>query len=254
MSATYRAGPAVLRVCRPTADASCALALARLADRAGVRVARPWCDEVLTDGGGRAVTAWERIDVIEGAPADWVEVGRMVARVHALDPTVVRAVHPLDPLADLPWWRFDPDDPELPPELASVLHEHAGWRARVDETPAVVCHGDVHPHNVVVDADGPVLIDWDLVGLAPRAWDHAPLLGWVERWGGDPGWYPAFADGYGTDLRSDPLTAELARLRLLAATVMRVRAGRTDPAAAAEAQRRLRWWRGDPAAPTWQVM
>ena len=34
-------------------------------------------------------------------------------------------------------------------------------------------------------------------------------------------------------------------------TLMRLRAGRADPAAMLEAQRRLAFWRGDPAAPTW---
>jgi hypothetical protein len=34
---------------------------------------------------------------------------------------------------------------------------------------------------------------------------------------------------------------------------MRVRAGRADPVAKAEADRRLRYWRGDPDAPTWQA-
>jgi hypothetical protein len=40
-------------------------------------------------------------------------------------------------------------------------------------------------------------------------------------------------------------------MRNVVATLMRVRAGRTDPAAAAEAQRRLRYWRGDTDAPQW---
>jgi hypothetical protein len=33
---------------------------------------------------------------------------------------------------------------------------------------------------------------------------------------------------------------------------MRVRAGRTDPVARAEAERRLRYWRGEQDAPVWQ--
>jgi len=46
----------------------------------------------------------------------------------------------------------------------------------------------------------------------------------------------------------------LAELRLLIATLMRVRAGRTDAAAAREADRRLRYWNGDIDAPQWQPM
>jgi hypothetical protein len=38
---------------------------------------------------------------------------------------------------------------------------------------------------------------------------------------------------------------------MVIATLMRVRAGRTDVVAAAEAERRLRYWRGDAGAPLW---
>jgi hypothetical protein len=34
---------------------------------------------------------------------------------------------------------------------------------------------------------------------------------------------------------------------------MRGKAGRVNDAAAAEAERRLRFWRGEPDAPTWQA-
>jgi hypothetical protein len=66
--------------------------------------------------------------------------------------------------------------------------------------------------------------------------------------------YDAFSDGYGLDLRGDPAAEAFAELRLVTATLMRVRAGITDPTAAAEAERRLRWWRSDPDAPLWQPM
>jgi hypothetical protein len=102
-------------------------------------------------------------------------------------------------------------------------------------------------------ADGPVLIDWDLMCTAPRGWDHAMLLTLAERWGGDPGAYPAFAAGYGASLADDTATRRYSELRNVAATLMRVRAGRTDPTARNEAERRLRFWRGDPGAPQWQA-
>ena len=65
--------------------------------------------------------------------------------------------------------------------------------------------------------------------------------------------YPAFAEGYGRSLADDPLTATIASLRNVAATLMRVRAGITDEAARVEAERRLRFWRGDPDAPQWSA-
>jgi hypothetical protein len=99
--------------------------------------------------------------------------------------------------------------------------------------------------------DGPVLIDWDLLCEAPRGWDHGPLMTWHERWGGAAGEYDAFADGYGESLRDDPAAGAFAELRLVAATLMRVKAARTDPSARAEVDRRLRYWRGDLDAPSW---
>ena len=116
-----------------------------------------------------------------------------------------------------------------------------------------MCHGDVHPGNVAMTADGPVLLDWDLLCPAPPGWDHAMLL-------------RAAAVGVAGALvrrlrrRLRPLVAPairrpmaIAELRLVAATLMRLRAGRADPAAMPEARRRLAFWRGDPDAPTWRA-
>ena len=107
----------------------------------------------------------------------------------------------------------------------------------------MVCHGDVHPGNVMMTAGGPVLIDWDLMCVAPPGWDHAMLLTLADRWGGSASAYPAFAAGYGQSMADDATTQRFAELRNVAATLIRVHAGRTDPAARAEAERRLRYWR-----------
>jgi hypothetical protein len=65
------------------------------------------------------------------------------------------------------------------------------------------------------------------------------------------GEYEEFARGYGCSLADDPATIAIADLRLVAATLMRVAASIHDPAALPEAERRLRFWRGDPDAPAW---
>jgi aminoglycoside phosphotransferase (APT) family kinase protein len=135
--------------------------------------------------------------------------------------------------------------------LDATLERYRGWSQR--GVPEVLCHGDVHPGNVIQTAEGAMLIDWDLLCLASPGWDHGPLMTWTERWGGEPGVYEAFAAGYGHSLSDDPSALAVAELRLVAATLMRLRAGRTDPVAMAEAQRRLRWWRGDIDAPVWQA-
>jgi hypothetical protein len=63
--------------------------------------------------------------------------------------------------------------------------------------------------------------------------------------------YRDFARGYGSDLRDSALARELASLRLLAPTVNMILNGARDPACAAEAKARIRYWLGDPTAPAW---
>ena len=114
----------------------------------------------------------------------------------------------------------------------------------------MVCHGDVHPGNVLVGPLGPVLIDWDLLCVGPPEWDHAPMMTWTSRWGGQAGIYESFAAGYGHAI-DERVGNAIAEMRLIAATLMRLRRGRLDPANDGEGQRRLAYWRGDPDAPMW---
>ena len=197
-----------------------------------------------------------------GGEIDWVAVGAMVALLHALEEHEIDEVsrhHPTPWCGSFPWWDFDalladvgPSlDPAARAGIDAALGRLGAWPELV--TDRVLCHGDVHPGNVLQTVDGPVLLDWDLLSLGPPAWDHGPLLNWTSRWGGAPGVYERFADGYGRSFRGDPLAEALAELRLVAATLMRVRAGRSDPAAAEEAERRLRYWRSDPDAPPWHA-
>lgn len=257
MNALFAAGEVVLRVGRPSAPAAAAFELHRVLAEHGVRVAEPAGERVVAHG-GVTVTAWERLRPAAGEP-DWHAIGTMVARVHDLDPRDVPAEYPLPPCTSFPWWRFDDlladvgtlADDRARDALTDAVRRHQGWQAA---RPWVVCHGDVHPGNVMATVDGPVLLDWDLLCTGPAAWDHAPMMTMASRWGGSPAWYPAFAAGYGRSLNDDPVARAIAELRLVAATLMRLRAGRDDPAAMPEAQRRLAYWRGDPDAPQWTAV
>jgi uncharacterized protein YeaO (DUF488 family) len=77
---------------------------------------------------------------------------------------------------------------------------------------------------------------------------------WTDRWDGAPETYEDFAERYGADLRESWLAQELATLRLLAATMNVIMGGATDPTYAAEANVRMRYWVGDPAAPQWTAL
>lgn len=258
MNALYRCGDVMLRVGRPTVGAHAGLALARWLRASGIAVPEPAGDEVV-ESDGLAATCWRVVDAVD-LPVDWSAVGALVRRVHALDPAAVPAGYPLPSPVVFPWWDFDvlredvaPDvDPAALAGLDAAIERHREWIVHADTDP-VVCHGDVHPGNVLMDRAGPVLLDWDLLCVANPAWDHAMLLTLAERWGGDAGVYPAFAEGYGRSLVGDAAATAFAAMRNVAATLMRVRAGRSDPAARDEAARRLRYWRGEPDAPTWRA-
>jgi hypothetical protein len=258
MNALYACDHVVLRVGHASAAAHLAHELVVVMARHGVPTVSPVAG-LAGEFDGISVTAWERVSMVETA-IDWSAVGAAVRRVHGVSPDEVPAGYPVPSPASFPWWNFD----TLLAEVADLLDDdarwgleasierHEGWQEAIMVDP-VVCHGDVHPGNVVASVDGPLLLDWDLLCSANRAWDHAMLTTLAERWGGDPAVYPAFAEGYGVDLADDALTIALGDLRNVAATLMRVRAGRSNRAARVEAERRLRYWRGDPEAPVWSA-
>jgi aminoglycoside phosphotransferase (APT) family kinase protein len=257
MNALFRAGDVIVRIGRPSAPAELSIELAsRLRDQ-GIAAPTPAAADVHIEG-DLSATCWVRL-VDSGEPIDWREVGAIVRRVHALAPADLPDGYPLPPPTAFPWWDFETMMAELGAEiddaaragLEQAIERNAAWR-QLDGV-NVVCHGDVHPGNVVMTADGPVVVDWDLMCTAPPGWDHAMLLTLAERWGGDPRVYPEFAEGYGDSLADDVTTQRFAELRNVAATLMRVRAGRTDPVAREEAERRLRYWRGDGDAPPWHA-
>jgi aminoglycoside phosphotransferase (APT) family kinase protein len=258
MNSLYLAGGVVLRVGAATAPAAASHELARWLIDAGIPTVPP-VDGLAADADGFAVTGWRFVPETRRA-VDWRAVGAAVRRVHALDPADVPEGYPVPDPSTFPWWAFDELLDDVADELDPVTHDalrttidhHRGWRESVRRSP-VLCHGDVHPGNVLMSGSGALLVDWDLMCVADPAWDHAMLTTYAERWGGDAAAYAAFAGGYGHSLADDELTTTLAELRNVAATLMRVRAGRTDPAAADEAARRLRWWRGDPEAPAWRA-
>ena len=257
MNALFLAGDDVmLRVSHPTAPASEAVWLMEQLRRRGVRVPELVRREPFV-AGELAVFALERIE--PSGDVDWAAVGEQVRWVHEWPAGEVRGRYPLPRCESFPWWNTagvlaeveDLLDASARAGLAAAIGVHGDWRARVSSR--VVCHGDVHPGNIIQSVDGPVLLDWDLACHAPAAWDHAMLMTWSSMWGGEPTAYERFADGYGLSLRDDPLAESLAVMRNVTATLMRLKAGRANPAAADEAQRRLQFWRGDPAAPAWSA-
>jgi aminoglycoside phosphotransferase (APT) family kinase protein len=258
MNAIYACGDVVVRVGRASAPAALSHDLVTTLLGRGIATVSP-IPGLAEDRRGFAVTAWRRVVPVD-RPIDWEAVGATVAAVHAVDRSDLPCGYPLPDPTAFPWWDFDAVleetaahiDARALAAIRRVVEEGRWWTEGVG-VGATVCHGDVHPGNVLVADDGPLLIDWDLMCVAAPAWDHAMLTTYSARWGGPPGVYEAFAAGYGTSFEDDELTQTIAKLRNVAATLMRVRAGLRDPAAAAEARRRLRFWAGDPDAPVWRA-
>ena len=196
MNVIFTTGAVVLRVSAPNADAHVSLELADFWSRRSVPVPKAVRDDVVV-ADGLSVTAWERIDDT-GTPIDWSRVGAIVRQVHETDPRAVPRAVPLPSPTAFPWWDFDALLERAAPALddaardglVAAIERHPRWHV---SDQAVVCHGDVHPGNVLMRPDGPVLLDWDLLCLAPAGWDHAPMMTWAQRWGGEPGEYDAFA-------------------------------------------------------------
>jgi Ser/Thr protein kinase RdoA (MazF antagonist) len=255
----FRAGEAVIRVAPESADVSGQVALARWLTSEGFDVAAPLADPDVIDGA--KLSLWRYVDADEGRSIDFEQLGEVVARLHRLDPARLNDVVALPFCGDAGWLAVEQNlalaeaaDVVAADGLAALRRECValrGWQERAREDWLVVCHGDVHPQNVLMRGDEVVIIDWDAICVGPPAWDHAALMTWAERWGGAAETYGAFARGYGADLRESPLARELARLRLLAPTINMIINGATEPACAAEAQVRMRYWLGDPDSPPW---
>jgi Ser/Thr protein kinase RdoA (MazF antagonist) len=257
----FRAGDAVVRVAPPSADASSQVTLARWLASEGFPVAAPLTDA--EEIGGAQVSVWEYIQA-DDRPIDFRQLGEVVARLHRVAPARVADVVTLPFCGDAAWLAIE-ENLALA-EAANVVDAAGiavlrkecvrlrGWRERARPEMPVVCHGDVHPRNVLMRRDEVVIIDWDAICLGPPAWDHAPLMTWADRWGGAAASYPDFARGYGAHLRESPLAQELATLRLLAPTLNIILGSVSDAAYAAEAQVRMRYWLGDPSAPAWTAL
>lgn len=255
----YAVDDLVIRIVPRGADVAAQATAARVLARHGVAM------PTLLDSGevdNQPYTIWERIAADPGADVDFRELGAEIGRLHRIDTATI------DGLLTLPWcdeatWldldtKLDAAEAAdvVPPADIEILRaawaQLRSWGARCRSAGnPVLCHGDVHPQNVIMRHGKPIVIDWDTLCLGPRQRDHAALMTWADRWDGAATAYPSFAAGYGSNFSGDELASELARLRLLAPTVNLIVRAASDARYVAEAQRRMRYWRGEPAAPAW---
>lgn len=182
---------------------------------------------------GFALTLYPFIDGRSGADAGlaaqhWREFGALMRQVHGTRlPPDLSAIVPREAfvpsrrslIEDLAVAvRRDPPASPAQAELASF------WRAREDTirtvarradelaeymrrtaVPAVLCHADMHPWNVLIDASEYLwLVDWDEAILAPKERDLMFVVGGIGGDGVSPAATNSFLAGYG-DAAIDPV-------------------------------------------------
>ena len=207
---------------------------------------------------GAVVTVWEDAGVLPGEP-DPADLGRLARRLHdatAGDPAIA-GLPPLDPLAAAADRLAQAEATAAIParDVAFLWDVHArlaaDWAALPPPPTPALAHGDLHPANVFRTAAGPVLADLELSGVGDPAYDLAPSLVAVRRYGRPSAHHEAFAAAYGADVRDHPHVEVLCAVYELWVTAWAVAAAAAGPDLAAEAAVRVATWRGDPTARPW---
>ncbi len=215
---------------------------------------------------GWSVTAWREIPGADGATTvDAGSLGDLAARLHGAtadldhhgivrcDPVgaaraQLRLVDGAD--ADVAVLRRAAD--RLEPSWHAAAERAGSGRADGRDEQAVL-HGDLHRGNVVVGRGGPVLVDLELAGWGPRAFDAAPTVAFV-RWYGRPGTdLTAFDEAYGTPLTQRVGVDALDEVWALWSACWGLANRHRSPAAAEEADVRVATLAtGEPPRP-WQL-
>jgi Ser/Thr protein kinase RdoA (MazF antagonist) len=159
-----------------------AAVLEGLAD-AGVAVARPHGTVTVE---GRSGVVLSRVDgpslfevLTASSPAEAEELARPFAALQlSLNATVVGGLPDLVPRLH--------GEIEASVTDVALRTELVGLLAELDDGGHGVCHYDFHPRNVLVGADGWVVIDWLTVAAGPAAADLARTLVLDGRWSTEP--------------------------------------------------------------------
>ncbi|MEV6859876.1 aminoglycoside phosphotransferase family protein [Streptosporangium subroseum] len=236
------------------------LAVARWLAEQGFPAVRP-ADEISDQPvvhEGRVVTFWHYVPA-SGRPTT-TELGEILRSLHRLPVPPVALKRFADPLSEVR--RAVDRSQELTPCQQGWLRDRIAeltdrWSGLgVDGSP-VLLHGDAWIDNLLRCTDGHVVLcDWDGVAVGPREWDLVHTYHGQRRFGLTAADVDAFADAYGSDLRSWPGYSTLMEVRDLYAVGIHIRNAGADPFSRRELPRRLdsltrgekhaRWYMAEP--------
>jgi aminoglycoside phosphotransferase (APT) family kinase protein len=236
------------------------LAVARWLAEQGFPAVRP-ADEISDQPvvhEGRVVTFWHYVPA-SGRPTT-TELGEILRSLHRLPVPPVALKRFADPLSEVR--RAVDRSEELTPCQQGWLRDRIAeltdrWSSLgVDGSP-VLLHGDAWIDNLLRCTDGHVVLcDWDGVAVGPREWDLVHTYHGQRRFGLTAADVDAFADAYGSDLRSWPGYSTLMEVRDLYAVGIHIRNAGADPFSRRELPRRLdsltrgekhaRWYMAEP--------
>ncbi|MGV9266550.1 phosphotransferase enzyme family protein [Kitasatospora sp. NPDC003701] len=242
-------GPVIAKIHRPgtgRASVTRQVLTAQWLHDSDILTARPAGSRFPVLAAGHLVTFTH--DLGDGGPVAPEDLGRVLARLHALPVPGHLDLPRLDPAAGL-LARVE----RLPDSVLHQADRHwlsghvqaAGERFAATDWPGgpVVLHGDLATQNTLRTAHGPALIDLEYVSVGPALYDLAFVAWSRDGFGGDPALYDRFHTAYGTDVTTvaggTPYARVLAPLRAATGFVIALEAAQREPAWADEAAYRL---------------
>ncbi|WP_415949009.1 phosphotransferase enzyme family protein [Streptomyces sp. KLOTTS4A1] len=205
---------------------------------------------------GHPVTVWHRLgDPVR--PPQAADLAALIRKVHELDspPADSFTLERRELLGGVKRWlrlagdAIDPADAEF---LRARVDSFAqAVRSLVPHLPKGPIHGDALPRNVLVTAEGPVLVDLETFSADFREHDLVVMALSRDRYGLDPAAYDSFVRAYGWDVREWEGCAVLRGARETASCAWVAQHASANPKALAEFRRRVGSLRDGDASVRW---
>ncbi|WP_241745829.1 phosphotransferase family protein [Streptomyces lydicus] len=182
---------------------------------------------------GRLVTFWEYVPPSQVEPGV-VDLAGLLRDLHELP----RPDFPLPVLDPFPIMRrrlalaqgIQRQDVEFLTEACD--RSESGFRSIMAEDAGGLIHGDAHRGNLLARDGQVLLIDYEAVAIAPRAWDLIPTATAVDRFGLSPTDYTAFCRTYHWDVTDWHGYEQLRTVRELGMTTWLMQNAHSGPAEA----------------------